>query len=230
MKERIKNFNNKITKKTKIITYIILGVILVLSAILFTNNTIMISKLKDADNATEILLDTFYSKKYDKRIAKVLLNKDSQEYFNELENDLYSKVYNSLKNLGDQSLIEGKDAVSIAKEYSSSSLTLLKRVQKYSIIENTEIEDGYSYTVKILPENLSYIYDLKNTCISKKIKEYKNEKLNEAISYYCSIDAINAGTTVKGAEVIVNIEMIKNDKGYYVPTEKSLNTLLAAVL
>lgn len=226
----MKKINLKISKERKILIMVMAITLLAISLTLFVKHINVQNKLTNSEKAVDNLLNIFYTEKYDKEVAEVLLDKPYDEYFNELKQDLYSRVYNSIKDLGDGKIVENEDAVTIANNYSSESVSLLKRVKSYKITKTIETSDGYLYTIVVLPENLAYIYDVKNTCISKKMKEVKEEIYRTAINYYCSTEGMKQSTDEKGAEVVVNIEMKKNQKGYYIPTKESLNTLLSVVL
>lgn len=228
----MKNIRNKFLKlnKAKRILLIVLSVILLLSAILFTNNLIIESKLKNPDKVTEELLKTFYTEKSNSKMAKVILGQDSNKYFKNLEKDLYTKVYNQLKFLGDAPVIEGEDIIKIANEYSEGNMKLLKRVKEYKIESKMEVDGGYSYTVNIIPADLTYIYDIKNVCIQKEERDYPEDNYKTLINYYCTKEAMKEDSNKNGAETLVTIVVKKDKKGHYIPTQESLNTLLAVAI
>lgn len=221
----------QINKTTKKIILCVLCLILGCSAFIFISNKIADKKLQDPEYSVNQLLDIFYGDKQNKRAEKVLLSdKTSEEYFNDLEKDLYDRVYDSIKDLGDEVLIDETDGKTVAKNYASRSVGMLKKVKKYEIKEGVKTEDGYIYTVEITPENLLYIYDIKNTCVVKKQGEYPEENYKTLINYYCSAEAMKESTDDIGASSVVTITLKKDKKGHYVPTKDSLNALLSVVV
>lgn len=220
----------KINKKIKIIILSILSIILIISIYFFCVNLNNKKILKNPEKTTNELLNAFYGNKYNKKVVSVLLDKSGNTYFKEIEENLYDKVYESLKEYGEEKIIENENIVTIAKEYSKENLKLLKRIKNFKIQDKVEIEDGYNFTIKITKEDLSDVYTIRNECISKKQNEYPEEKYNLVINYYCSKESLKEKESDKTIDKLITITVKENEKGYYIPTSDSLNTLLSAAM
>lgn len=219
-----------LSKKSKKIILIVLSIILLLSVCVFIKNKHSENIVKNPDKAINELLNVFYTDNYNQIAANILLNKNSNEYFESLRKELYSRVYNQLKELGTENVIENEDIVKIANEYADENLELLKRVKDFKIEDKAEIENGYLFTISITPDNLSQIYDLKNTCIQKETKAYKESNYQALINYYCAKEAMKAKTSGSGTANIITITLTKNKKGYYIPDQESLTKLLSVIM
>ena len=218
-----------LTKKNKICIICILGSILICSLGLFISNMIYESKLKNPETVAKETLKIFYEDKYNKKMAKFILNKDSDKYFEEIEKDLYSRVYNSIKVLGDEELIEGQDAVKVAKDYSHKNIELLKTIDNYSIENSINNNDSYIYTIKVYPKDLSNVYTEKNDCILNESIAYPEANYQTIINYYCTNKSLTNDLKNQENPITINITLNKDKKGFFRPTEDSLKTLLSVV-
>lgn len=223
----MKNIN--LTKKNKICVICILVCILLCSLGLFISNQIQESRLKNPDKVMNEILKIFYEDKYNSKMAKIILNKDANKYFEDIEKDLYTRVYNSVKYMGDEKILEDKDVVTIAKEYSNKNIALLKQIDKYSIDSSIDSNNEKIYTIKVYPKDLSEMYAKKNECIIHETKAYPEENYKQIINYYCTTKSLNGTFEDTKEPEILNITLKKNKKGYYIPTEESLNSLLEII-
>lgn len=234
MKKLIESIKASKTKKIALCfcTFVLIGAITV-----FAIGKISSNKLKNPDKAIDNLLAVFYTNDYNENIAKELLGgKTTKEYFGELKQNSYDAVYNSLKGLGEGTLIDGKDAVTIANDYTDASVNLMKKVKKYTVAEKQEIDGGYRFTIKVVPANLNDIYGQANECAANLTEKIKNEDPQlasldgheYAIYYYCITKGMNDGGKEEGAEQTISVIMKKNEKGKYIPDESSLLALISA--
>lgn len=213
---------------------IMLGIcaLLIISVIIsmFVKNAQVKNTLTDPDKAVDKVLEIFYTdKKRNEKIATELLDgKTYQEYFGEMETNSYTQSYNMLKELeGD--LIKGKDAVTLANEYTEASLGLLKKVKSYQVVDKQEISNGYRYTIEVIPSNTSNVYKYANECAVDILGE--NGDMTKDVYYYCLTEGMKKDDLGDGTKTTVSLVVTKQEKtGYYIPDVGSLMALVSAVL
>lgn len=224
-------------KTVKIIVAISCSILLIGAIVLFIFSKNIENKTKNPDEAVNNLLATVYTTKYDNNVAKKLLGKTHDEYFEELRKNGYDSIFSQLSTLGEDSLVNGKNATDISEAYTNASINLIKKVKEYSITDKQEIENGYQYTIKIVPTSLEAVYKESNDCAVDWIYEIQTnhpliaekEGYQAAAYYYCIAEAMNKDIEDKGKETTVNIIVKKNENNEYIPDAASVLALISAV-